>query len=61
MPDDQAELIFGFVYGIGTNADPIASPLKDYLKQFSYTAHEFRASLPAFIRAFISSKFEPGT
>jgi deoxycytidylate deaminase len=40
----QAELVFGFVYGIGTNADPVTSLLKDYLKQFSYTTHEFRVS-----------------
>lgn len=40
----QAELIFGFVYSVGTNADPVASLLKDYLKQFSYTTHEFRIS-----------------
>ena len=40
----QAELVFGFVYGIGTNADPVASLLKDYLKQFSYATHEFRVS-----------------
>src|SRR4029077_12554960 len=42
--NDQAELVFGFVYGIGTNADPVASLLTDYLKQFSYTTHEFRIS-----------------
>jgi hypothetical protein len=40
----QAELIFGFVYGVGTNADPVASLLRDYLKQFSYETHEFRVS-----------------
>ena len=40
----QAELIFGFVYGVGTNADPVASLLRDYLRQFSYTTHEFRVS-----------------
>ena len=32
------------MYGIGTNADPVASLLTDYLKQFSYTTHEFRIS-----------------
>jgi deoxycytidylate deaminase len=40
----QAELIFGFVYGIGTNADPVVSLLRNYLKQFSYEMHEFRIS-----------------
>ena len=40
----QAELIFGFVYGVGTNADPVTLLLKEYLKQFSYTTHEFRVS-----------------
>jgi deoxycytidylate deaminase len=44
MPDQQAELIFGFVYGVGTNADPVVSLLKVYLKQFSYATHEFRVS-----------------
>ena len=44
MSQPQAELVFGFVYGVGTNADPVASLLKDYLKQFSYSTHEFRVS-----------------
>lgn len=42
--NDQAEIVFGFVYGIGTNADPVTSLLKDYLKQFGYTTHQFRVS-----------------
>jgi deoxycytidylate deaminase len=42
--DTQAELVFGFVYSAGTSVDPVASLLKDYLKQFSYTTHEFRVS-----------------
>jgi deoxycytidylate deaminase len=44
MFSDQAELVFGFVYGIGTDADRVVSLLKDYLKQFGYTYHEFRIS-----------------
>src|ERR1051326_3094695 len=44
MSDPQAELVFGFVYAVGTNVDPVVSLLKNYLKQFSYDTHEFRVS-----------------
>ena len=44
VPQPQAELIFGFVYGVGTNVDPVVFLLKEYLRQFSYTTHEFRVS-----------------
>jgi hypothetical protein len=44
MQDPQAELVFGFVYAVGTNVDPVVSLLKDYLKQFRYETHEFRVS-----------------
>ena len=44
MQSQQAELVFGFVYAVGTNADPVVSLMKDYLKQFSYETHEFRVS-----------------
>jgi cytidine deaminase len=40
----QSELVFGFVYGIGTDASPVVSLLIDYLKQFGYNNHEFRVS-----------------
>jgi deoxycytidylate deaminase len=41
---NRAELVFGFVYAVGTNADPVASLLKDYLRQFNYGTHDFRVS-----------------
>lgn len=40
----DAELVFGFVYAVGTNADPVASLLKNYLKQYNYGSREFRVS-----------------
>src|SRR5438270_7278072 len=40
----DAELVLGFVYAVGTNADPVASLLKHYLKQYNYSSHEFRVS-----------------
>jgi deoxycytidylate deaminase len=44
MQSPQAELVFGFVYAVGTNVNPVVSLLKDYLKQFGYETHEFRVS-----------------
>jgi len=44
MANTQAELVFGFVYTVGTDADRVVSLLKAYLKQFSYETHEFRVS-----------------
>lgn len=44
MPDHRAELVFGFVYAVGTDADPVVRLLKEYLRQFGYAAHEFRVS-----------------
>jgi deoxycytidylate deaminase len=44
MQSSQAELVFGFVYAVGTNPDPVASLLKDYLRQYGYSTHEFRIS-----------------
>ena len=44
MQSPQSELVFGFVYGIGTDANPVVSLLNDYLKQFDYQTHEFRVS-----------------
>jgi hypothetical protein len=41
---DFAELVFGFVYGVGTDADPVIATLKHYLTQYRYTAEEFRIS-----------------
>src|ERR1035438_7845949 len=39
-----AELVFGFVYAVGTDADPVIRVLKNYLKQYGYRAEEFRVS-----------------
>src|SRR4051794_4303922 len=44
MQSPRSELVFGFVYGIGTDANPVVSLLNDYLKQFNYQTHEFRVS-----------------
>jgi deoxycytidylate deaminase len=39
-----AELVFGFVYAVGTDADPVIRVFENYLKQYSYKAEEFRIS-----------------
>jgi len=39
-----AELVFGLVYPIGTNADPVAKLLEKYLKQYGYKTEQFRVS-----------------
>jgi deoxycytidylate deaminase len=39
-----AELVFGFVYAVGTDADPVIRVLKNYLKQYGYRSEEFRVS-----------------
>lgn len=39
-----AELVFGFVYAVGTDADPVITTLKRYLRQYRYKAEEFRIS-----------------
>lgn len=41
---DLAELVFGFVYAVGTDADPVITTLKRYLRQYRYDAEEFRIS-----------------
>jgi hypothetical protein len=41
---DFAELVFGFVYAVGTDADPVITVLKNYLKQYRYDAEEFLIS-----------------
>jgi hypothetical protein len=41
---DFAELVFGFVYGVATDADPVITTLKRYLRQYRYNADEFRIS-----------------
>lgn len=41
---DFAELVFGFVYAVGTDADPVIAVLKHYLRQYRYDAEEFRIS-----------------
>jgi hypothetical protein len=39
-----SELVFGFVYPVGTDADPVVSVFKKFLKQYKYEPHEFRIS-----------------
>lgn len=39
-----AELVFGFVYAVGTDADPVISVLNNYLEQYGYQSKEFRVS-----------------
>ena len=43
-PDLHAELVFGLVYGVGTDASQVVQVLEDYLKQFGYTPRVFRIS-----------------
>jgi len=40
----HAELVFGLVYGVGTEPDKIVRTLEDYLKQFDYMPRLFRIS-----------------
>lgn len=40
----NAELVFGLVYGIGTDSEEVVSVLEDYLKQFGYEPSVFRIS-----------------
>lgn len=44
MSVENAELVFGFVYAVGTNADPVASVVRDYLQQYGYACRPFRVS-----------------
>ncbi len=39
-----AEVVFGFVYPVGANADPVENVLKNYLTQYEYKTEEFRIS-----------------
>jgi deoxycytidylate deaminase len=39
-----AELVFGFVYAVGTDADPVVSVLENYLTQYKYQTETFRVS-----------------
>jgi deoxycytidylate deaminase len=41
---NNAELVFGLVYGIGTDAEKVAHLLRDYLQQFGYGTRLFRIS-----------------
>jgi len=41
---DFAELVFGFVYAVGTDADPVITTLTRYLRQYRYRTKEFRIS-----------------
>jgi deoxycytidylate deaminase len=40
----HAELVFGLVYGVGTDSDKVVRVLEDFLKRFSYTPRVFRIS-----------------
>jgi deoxycytidylate deaminase len=44
MRSNKSELVFGLVYPVGTDADPVVKVLKDYLRQFDYKASEIRVS-----------------
>jgi deoxycytidylate deaminase len=39
-----SELVFAFVYAVGTDADPVASVLENYLKLYKYQTETFRVS-----------------
>lgn len=39
-----AELVFGFVYAVGTDADPVVTVLENYLTQYLYKTETFRIS-----------------
>lgn len=39
-----AELVFGLVYGVGTDSEKVVHLLKDFLLQFGYETHHFRIS-----------------
>src|SRR5579859_247781 len=43
-PRRRAELVFGLVYGVGTEPDKVVRVLEDYLKQFDYSPRVFRIS-----------------
>jgi deoxycytidylate deaminase len=40
----SSELVFGFVYPIGTSVDPVIGTLKNYLQQYGYQSHDYRIS-----------------
>lgn len=42
--DNNPELVFGLVYGVGTDCDEVVNVLEDYLRQFDYTPRAFRIS-----------------
>lgn len=44
MNSNDHELVFGLVYPIGTDADPVVGVLQDYLRQMRYELHDFRIS-----------------
>jgi len=39
-----AELVFGLVYAVGTDADPVVSVVENYLTQYKYATETFRVS-----------------
>jgi deoxycytidylate deaminase len=42
-PED-AELVFGLVYAVGTHIEPVVDALKDYIRRFGYIPQEIRIS-----------------
>ncbi|MGA7219248.1 MAG: anti-phage dCTP deaminase, partial [Candidatus Sulfotelmatobacter sp.] len=42
-PED-AELVFGLVYAVGTHIEPVVEALKDYIRRFGYLPQEVRIS-----------------
>jgi len=40
----KAELVFGLVYPLGTEVDPVVSVLQDYVRRFGYEPHVIRIS-----------------
>jgi len=44
VASEKAELVFGLVYGVGTDADRVVRVLEDYIKQFNYAPRSFRVS-----------------
>ena len=44
LPPTPCEVVFGFVYPVGTNANPVIQAFRDHLKQYNYKTSEFRVS-----------------
>ena len=42
LPPTPCEVVFGFVYPVGTNANPVIQAFRDHLKQYNYKTNELR-------------------